>query len=192
MIEREKLEMGLWYDANNDKDLLEERLYAEELCFLYNQTNPRDTDRKEELLKKLLPNREANVTVLSPFYADYGYRCYIGEDTFINHNAYLMDGAKISIGSHCFIGPNCGMYTANHPLLASERNRGLEKASPIIIEDDVWIGADVTILPGVRIGKGSVIGAKSVVTKDIPSNVIAAGNPCQILRAITEEDSILP
>ncbi|MEF2782182.1 sugar O-acetyltransferase [Erysipelotrichaceae bacterium HCN-30851] len=192
MIEREKLEKGLWYDANNDKDLLEERLYAEELCFLYNQTNPRDTDRKEELLKKLLPNREANVTVLSPFYADYGYRCYIGEDTFINHNAYLMDGAKISIGSHCFIGPNCGMYTANHPLLASERNRGLEKASPIIIEDDVWIGADVTILPGVRIGKGSVIGAKSVVTKDIPSNVIAAGNPCQILRAITEEDSILP
>lgn len=192
MIEREKLEKGLWYDANNDKDLLEERLYAEELCFLYNQTNPRDTDRKEELLKKLLPNREANVTILSPFYADYGYRCYIGEDTFINHNAYLMDGAKISIGSHCFIGPNCGMYTANHPLLASERNRGLEKASPIIIEDDVWIGADVTILPGVRIGKGSVIGAKSVVTKDIPSNVIAAGNPCQILRAITEEDSILP
>ena len=192
MIEREKLEKGLWYDANNDKDLLEERLYAEELCFLYNQTNPRDTDRKEELLKKLLPNREVNVTVLSPFYADYGYRCYIGEDTFINHNAYLMDGAKISIGSHCFIGPNCGMYTANHPLLASERNRGLEKASPIIIEDDVWIGADVTILPGVRIGKGSVIGAKSVVTKDIPSNVIAAGNPCQILRAITEEDSILP
>ena len=192
MTEREKLEKGLWYDANNDKDLLEERLYAEELCFLYNQTNPRDTDRKEELLKKLLPNREANVTVLSPFYADYGYRCYIGEDTFINHNAYLMDGAKISIGSHCFIGPNCGMYTANHPLLASERNRGLEKASPIIIEDDVWIGADVTILPGVRIGKESVIGAKSVVTKDIPSNVIAAGNPCQILRAITEEDSILP
>ncbi len=110
----------------------------------------------------------------------------------VNHNAYLMDGAKICIGSHCFIGPNCGMYTANHPLLASERNRGLEKASPIIIEDDVWIGADVTILPGVRIGKGSVIGAKSVVTKDIPSNVIAAGNPCQILRAITEEDSILP
>lgn len=192
MTEREKLEKGLWYDANNDKDLLEERLYAEELCFLYNKTNPRDTDRKEELLKKLLPNREANVTVLSPFYTDYGYRCYIGEDTFINHNAYFMDGAKISIGSHCFIGPNCGMYTANHPLLASERNRGLEKASPIIIEDDVWIGADVTILPGVRIGKGSVIGAKSVVTKDIPSNVIAAGNPCQILRAITEEDSILP
>lgn len=192
MTEREKLEKGLWYDANNDKDLLEERLYAEELCFLYNQTNPRDTDRKEELLKKLLPNREANVTVLSPFYTDYGYRCYIGEDTFINHNAYFMDGAKISIGSHCFIGPNCGMYTANHPLLASERNRGLEKASPIIIEDDVWIGADVTILPGVRIGKESVIGAKSVVTKDIPSNVIAAGNPCQILRAITEEDSILP
>lgn len=192
MTEREKLEKGLWHDANFDQELLKERLYAEELCFLYNQSNPRDIDRKEELLKKLLPNKKEDVTILSPFYTDYGYRCYIGEGTFINHNAYLMDGAKISIGSHCFIGPNCGIYTVHHPLLAEERNKGLEKASPIIIEDDVWIGADVTILSGIRIGKGSVIGAKSVVTKDIPPNVVALGNPCRVQRFITEEDRILP
>ena len=115
--------------------------------------------------------------------------CYAG-NTFINHNAYLMDGAPIKIGSYCFIGPNCGMYTAAHPLLAEERNQGLEKAKPITIGNNVWIGADVTILPGVTIGDNTVIGAKSVITKDIPSNVIAVGNPCRVLREITEQDSI--
>ena len=125
-----------------------------------------------------------------PFYTDYGYNCRIGEETFLNHNAYLMDGALITIGKHCFIGPNCGMYTANHPLVAEERNQGLEQARPITIGDNVWIGADVTILPGVTIGEGSVIGAKSVVTKDIPPNVIALGNPCRVLRAITEADRV--
>lgn len=102
-----------------------------------------------------------------------------------------MDGAPIRIGAHCFIGPNCGMYTASHPLLAEERNRGLEKAAPIVIGDNVWIGADVTILPGVTVGSNTVIGAKSVVTKDIPPNVIAVGNPCRVLRPITEQDSVV-
>ena len=101
-----------------------------------------------------------------------------------------MDCAPITIGSHCFIGPNCGMYTAIHPLLASERNQGLEKAEPITIGDNVWIGADVKILPGVTIGSDTVIGAGSVVTRDIPSHVVAIGNPCHVLREITEKDSI--
>ena len=190
MTEREKLEKGLWYDANYDAELLEERLQAEELCFAFNQTRPKDSERKEELLNQLLPHKGEHVTILSPFYTDYGYNCRIGEETFLNHNAYLMDGAPITIGKHCFIGPNCGMYTANHPLVAEERNQGLEQARPITIGDNVWIGADVTILPGVTIGEGSVIGAKSVVTKDIPPNVIALGNPCRVLRAITEADRV--
>lgn len=190
MTEREKLEKGLWYDANYDAELLEERLQAEDLCFAFNQTRPKETERKEELLKQLLPHKGEHVTILSPFYTDYGYNCRIGEETFLNHNAYLMDGAPITIGRHCFIGPNCGMYTANHPLVAEERNQGLEQARPITIGDNVWIGADVTILPGVTIGEGSVIGAKSVVTKDIPPNVIALGNPCRVLRAITEADRV--
>ena len=190
MTEREKLEKGLWYDANYDAELLEERLQAEDLCFAFNQTRPKETERKEELLKQLLPHKGEHVTILSPFYTDYGYNCRIGEETFLNHNAYLMDGAPITIGKHCFIGPNCGMYTANHPLVAEERNQGLEQARPITIGDNVWIGADVTILPGVTIGEGRVIGAKSVVTKDIPPNVIALGNPCRVLRAITEADRV--
>ena len=190
MTEREKLEKGLWYDANYDAELLEERLQAEDLCFAFNQTRPKESERKEEILKQLLPHKGEHVTILSPFYTDYGYNCRIGEETFLNHNAYLMDGAPITIGKHCFIGPNCGMYTANHPLGAEERNQGLVQARPITIGDNVWIGADVTILPGVTIGEGSVIGAKSVVTKDIPPNVIALGNPCRVLRAITEADRV--
>ena len=190
MTEREKMEAGLWYDANFDQDLLKEREEAEALYFQFNQTSPKDAKKKEELLKELLPNREENVDILPPFYTDYGYNCRIGEGTFINHNAYLMDGAPVTIGKHCFIGPNCGMYTANHPLNVEERNQGLELAQPITVGDNVWIGADVTILPGVTIGEGSVIGAKSLVNKDIPANMIAVGNPCRVVREITEEDRI--
>ena len=192
MTEREKLEKGLWYDANYDTELLEERANAEELYFYFNNTNPKDAAKKEEILKQLLPNKGENITILSPFCTDYGYNCFIGNETFINHNAYLMDCAPITIGKHCFIGPNCGMYTAIHPIVAKERNQGLEMAKPIIIGDNVWIGGDVTILPGVTIGEGSVIGAKSLVTKDIPANVIAVGNPCRVVRPITDEDLIKP
>ena len=164
MTEREKLKMGFWYDANNDTELLEQREDAEELCYFLNQTSPKMPKKREEIMGTLLPNRGKDTTILSPFYTDYGY--------------------------NCFIGPNCGMYTATHPLLSEERNQGLEKAKPITIGSNVWIGADVTILPGVTIGDNTVIGAKSVITKDIPSNVIAVGNPCRVLRKITEQDSI--
>ncbi len=191
MTECEKMKKGFWYDANNDAELLELRENAEELCYSFNQTSPKMTEKKEKIMNALLPNRGKNTTILSPFYTDYGYNCFIGDNTFINHNAYLMDGAQIKIGSYCFIGPNCGMYTAVHPLIAEERNKGLEKAKPVIIGDNVWIGGDVTILPGVKIGENTVIGAKSVVTKDIPANVVAVGNPCRVLRKITEKDSIM-
>lgn len=190
MTEREKLNKGLWYDANYDKELLDQREKAEELYFLLNLTPPQQAEKREEILAKLLPNKGRDVSISPPFYTDYGYNCYISDHTFINHNAYLMDGAPIRIGSYCFIGPNCGMYTAQHPLLAKDRNKGLERARPITIGNNVWIGADVTILPGITIGDNTVIGAKSVVTKDIPSGVVAMGNPCRVIREITDEDSI--
>lgn len=101
-----------------------------------------------------------------------------------------MDCAKITIGQHCFIGPGCGMYTAIHPILPQERNSGMERCKPITLGDNVWLGGDVTILPGVTIGSNTVIGAGSVVVKDIPSGVVAVGNPCKVVRPITEEDSI--
>lgn len=188
MTEREKMGMGLWYDANFDADLLAQREEAEGLCFRLNQTPPGAS--KKEILERLLPHLGERVTIVSPFYTDYGSNCFIGSDTFINRGAYLMDGAAIRIGFHCFIGPNCGMYTAAHPLIAEERNRGLEKASPITLGDNVWLGADVTILPGVTIGEGAVVGAKSLVSKDIPPRVIAVGNPCRVIRKLTPQDSL--
>lgn len=191
MTEKEKLKKGLWYDANYDEELLKERKRAEDLCLEFNSTKPSDKKTKEEVLKKLLPNKKEDAVILSPFYTDYGYNCIIGEKTFINHNAYLMDGAEIKIGDNCFIGPNCGMYTAAHPIFFEERNKGLEKALPINIGDNVWIGRDVTILPGASIGNNSVIGAKSLVTKDIPANVVAFGNPCRVIRKISEKDKII-
>ena len=190
MTEKEKMEQKLWYDANYDKELLALRLTAEDLCFELNNTRPKDVEKREAILRELIPELGENCVILSPFVTDYGCYCRIVHDTFINHNAYLMDGCGITIGSHCFIGPNCGMYTAVHATLAEERNKGLEKALPITIGDNCWIGADVTILPGVTIGSNTIIGAKSVVTKDIPDNVIAVGNPCRVLRPITENDSI--
>ena len=191
MTESEKMKLSLWHDANFDDALVQQRLVAEDLCFELNNTRPSKIEDRNGILKKLIPNLENDCTILSPFTADYGCYCRIGHDTFINHNAYLMDGGGITIGHHCFIGPNCGMYTATHPVLAEERNQGLEKALPIVIGDNCWIGGDVTILPGVTIGSHTIIGAGSVVTKDIPSHVIALGNPCRVLRPITEDDSIL-
>lgn len=191
MTEREKCEQGFWYDANNDEELLHERYDAKDLCMDLNQTHYSDPERRNDLLHKIFPHLSKDAEIITPLQVDYGYNVYIGEATFINHNAYFMDGALISIGSHCYIGPNCGMYTAQHPLLYQERNQGYEKATKITIEDNVWIGADVTILPGVTIGKGSVIGAKSNVTKSIPPFAIAAGNPCKVIRYLNESDSIV-
>ena len=190
MTAKEKMLWGVWSDVNNDAELIALREAAEELCFELNHTSPRAADQKEHLLSRLLPKRGEKTIVLTPLTVDYGFNCTIGARTFINHNAYLMDGAPITIGKNCFIGPNLGCYTATHPLLASERNQGYEKARPITIGDDVWIGGDVTILPGVTIGRGAVIGAKSVVTKDIPPQTLAMGNPCRVVRSLTEADSI--
>lgn len=189
MTEQEKMLAHQWYDVNADK-LLEERSYAERLCWQYNQCSPEDIRQKKEILSRLLGKRGINAVILAPIQADYGSYTRIGADTFINHGAYFMDGGTITIGQRCQIGPNCGMYTAAHPMIAQERATGFEKAMPIVIEDDVWISGDVTILGGVTIGKGSVIGAKSLVSKDVPANSIAAGIPARVVRTITEEDSV--
>lgn len=190
MTEREKRDAGMWYDNNYNAELLEERDRTEELCFAFNHTSPDQKEKKLEILKKIFPHMGKNVTIIAPITVDHGYTSWIGDDTFINHNAYFLDGARVVIGKHCFIGPNCGIYTAHHALIAEERNQGFETAKPVVIGDNVWIGGDVTITPGVTIGEGAVIGAKSVVTKDIPANVVAAGNPCRVIRPITEKDSI--
>lgn len=187
---KERLKAGLWYDANFDEELLKERIRANSLVFKFNSTDPAEEDKRQSILRELLGSMGEGACILEPFHCDYGYNIKIGDGTFINHSAYLMDCAPITIGSHCFIGPNAGMYTAAHPLLAAERNEGYEKASPIVIKDNVWLGGNVVILPGVTVGEGAVIGAGAVVTKDVPPQTIVVGSPAKVLRKITETDSI--
>ncbi len=191
MTEYEKMCRGEWYDAGGDPELLALRLAAEELCFQLEHTPPGDGAAREAILVRLLPGRGPGVTVLSPFWTDYGVHCTIGEGTFLNHGVYLMDCAPITIGRQCQIGPHCGLYTAVHPMLPEERATGIERALPITLGDRVWLGGQVVVLPGVTIGEGAVIGAGSVVTRDIPPHVVAVGNPCRVLRPITEQDRVL-
>ncbi|NUU76864.1 sugar O-acetyltransferase [Paenibacillus xylanilyticus] len=188
MTEKEKAQKGLLYDNNNDPQLVNERLEAKELCYDYNQLRPRMIAEREAILKKLLAKTGSKFLIEQPFFCDQGYNIEIGENFYCNHNAVMLDAAKITFGDHVFIAPNCGFYTAGHPLDAEQRNQGLEIALPITVGSNVWIGGGVSVLPGVTIGDDTVIGAGSVVTRDIPAGVIAAGNPCRVIRAITEAD----
>ncbi|WP_214515077.1 sugar O-acetyltransferase [Staphylococcus saprophyticus] len=179
MSEKEKMLAGDWYDANFDESLDAERMKAKDLCFELNHIKPSDKESRHTKLTKLLNYEPKALELLSPFQTDYGYNIFLGERIFINHDCYFMDGGKIFIGDDVFIGPSCGLYTAVHPLEYKERNIGLEQALPIRIESNVWLGANVVVLPGVTIGEGSVIGAGSTVAKDIPPNVLALGTPAK-------------
>lgn len=190
MTEREKRDAGLWYDANNDPDALAERLAARRLTHELNQLDPADETRKQAILRRLFARVGKGVELLPPFQCDCGYLISLGDGSFVNYNAYFMDGAPITIGKKVYIGPNCGLYTAQHPLRWQERNTGLERALPIAIEDNCWLGGDVKVMPGVTIGAGSVIAAGSIVTRDVPAGVLAMGSPCRPIREITEADSI--
>ncbi|UQZ37723.1 maltose acetyltransferase [Paenibacillus sp. PK3_47] len=188
MTEKEKAQKGLLYDNNNDKQLVEERLQAKERCYDYNRLRPRQLEERKELIRKLFAKTGEEFLIEQPFYCDQGYNIEIGEHFYVNHNCVMLDAAKISFGDYVFIAPNCGFYTAGHAIDVEQRNMGLEVALPITVGDNVWIGGGVSVLPGVSIGNDTIIGAGSVVTKDIPSGVIAAGNPCRVIREITEAD----
>lgn len=184
MTEKEKMEAQLLYDANSDPQLLAERMACKELCYDYNQLRPSQVEEQGELLRRLLGRMGEDVIVTAPFWCDYGYRIEIGNHFFVNHNCVILDGAGVTFGDHVFIGPNCGFYTAAHPLDTDRRNAGLEYAKPIAVGDDVWIGGGVQVMPGVTIGSNVVIGGGSLVNRDIPDNVVAAGNPCRIIRSL--------
>ena len=184
MDEKEKMLSGILYDANHDKDLIRDRTIAKDLCYEYNNLRPSKTEERKELIKHLLGETKESFWIEPNFWCDYGYNIEIGENFYSNHNLVILDAAKVKIGDNVFVGPNCGFYTAGHPLDYITRNKGLEYAKPIEIGNNVWIGGNVTILPGVKIGDDSVIGAGSVVTKDIPSDVIAVGNPCRPIKEI--------
>lgn len=190
MTEKEKMQRQMLYDANYDLDLLKERAKAKDLCYEFNHLRPSDEEKQTEIMKRLLGKTKKAFCIVAPFWCDYGYNIKIGENFFANHNTVILDGGKVTFGDNVFIAPNCGFYTAGHPIDLERRNQGLEYAYPILVGDNVWIGAGVQVMPGVTIGSNVVIGAGSIVVKDIPDHSVAVGNPCQVIRAITEKDKM--
>ena len=188
MTEKEKCAAHMLYDANYDAQLQRERDACKDVCFAYNNTKPSLLHTKKELLRELFGKTSGDFTIQAPFWCDYGYNIELGENFYAYHNLTILDGAKVTFGDNVFIAPGCGFHAAGHPIDATRRNQGLEYAWPITVGDNVWIGAGVQVLPGVNIGSNVVIGAGSVVTKDIPDNVVAVGNPCRVLRSITEAE----
>ncbi len=179
---KEKMLSGEWYDAASDPELLSELYACRDRIYELNRLHPRETATRDILLRSIIGHMGREVTILSPFFCDYGSHISIGDCTYINFNLTVLDEAQVTIGSHVFIGPGCSLLTAVHPLDAQERNKGTEKALPITIGDSVWLGSNVTVLPGVTIGEGAVVGAGSVVTRDVPPRTVVAGNPARIIR----------
>ncbi|MDO5398776.1 MAG: sugar O-acetyltransferase [bacterium] len=198
MTETEKMLSGKLYDPS-DKDLEAQRKKAHRLSKDYNDTYDDEDEKRTEILKMLIPNMGKGTYIQGPIQFDYGINTVFGRNCYANFNFVVLDCCPVTIGNNVFFGPNCMLATPVHPLLPEERNMryredgtayDLEYAKPIVIEDDCWISSNVTICGGVRIGKGVVIGAGSVVTKDIPAGVFAGGNPCRVIRKITEKDSV--
>lgn len=188
MTEWEKAQKGYLYDANYDKEIVEARTRCADLCYDFNQCRPSDTKKQRELLDQILGSIKGNPVITAPFYCDYGVNISIGENFYTNHNVTILDGAKVTFGDNVFIAPNCVFSTAGHAIDSEQRGKGLEIVRPITVGDNVWIGTNVSVLPGVTIGSNTIIGAGSVVNKNIPDGVIAAGNPCKVIRKITEAD----
>ncbi len=184
LSEKEKCRQGMLYDANNDSELIAERQVCKEACYDYNMLRPSDIAGREKAIRRLFGKTKEKFLIEQPFFCDYGYNIEIGENFYANINCVILDGAPVKFGDNVFIAPNCGFYTAGHPFDIEQRNKGLEYARPITVGDNVWIGAQVCVLPGVSIGDDCVIGAGSVVTKDIPSGSLAVGNPCRVIRKL--------
>lgn len=187
MTETEKAAAGFLYDAN-DVEFVEKHYRAVKLCARVNRLLPHRQKERLALFRQLLGRIAGEFYIASPFLCGFGCNIEIGEQFYANFNCVILDNAKVKFGNHVFVAPNCSFYTAGHPFDINLRNQGLEYALPISVGNDVWIGGNVIVLPGVTIGDGGVIGAGSVVTKDIPPGILAAGNPCRVLRTITEAD----
>lgn len=184
MNEKEKRNSQQLYDGGLDDELKKERENAKKICFNYNNMDPLKREERSNLIKQLFSKTGKNLLIESSFHCDYGYNIHVGENFYMNHNCVILDCAKVEFGDNVFVGPNCGFYTAGHPIEVKLRNEGLEYAYPIEIGNNVWIGGNVVVLPGVKIGENCVIGAGSVVTKNIPNNSIAFGNPCKVFKNI--------
>ena len=188
MTELEKLFSGMNYNALDPEIGQWERKVAD-ICYEYNHLKPSDPRRKE-MLQNLFGSYNPYISIASDFRCVYGKNIHFKGYAFINYNCTMMDSNIITIGNLVLIGPGSSLICTNHAIIKEERRAGLFNNKPITIEDYVWLGANVTVCPGVTIGEGSIIGAGSVVTKNIPANVIAAGNPCKVIRPITDSDRL--
>lgn len=188
MTEKELMLSGQLYNAG-DVELFKERLQAKKLIRLFNSASDEQIDYRLDIIKKLFKKTGNNVYIEPPFRCDYGYNIVVGNNFYANYDCIILDVCDIIIGDNVFFAPRVCLFSASHPVDAAIRNSQLEYGQPITIGNNVWIGGGTIVNPGVKIGDNSIIGSGSVVTKNIPPNVIAAGNPCRILRKITNEDA---
>lgn len=186
-----KMMAGQWYNAM-DYSMLKLRQENNKKTEAYSRITINTLFYKDKIAKAIVKEFGENANIIPPFTCDYGCNVKVGNNTVINHSGVFLDTNEINIGKHALIGPKSGLYGAIHPFDVEARNEGIEKAKTINIGDGAWLGGKVTVVPGVSIGKHSVIGAGSVVTKDIPDDVVAVGNPCRVIRKITEDDKINP
>lgn len=186
-----KMMAGQWYNAM-DYSMLKMRQENNKKTEAYSRITINTLSYKDRMAKAIVKEFGENANIIPPFTCDYGCNVKVGDNTVINHSGVFLDTNEINIGKHALIGPKSGLYGVIHPFDVEARNKGIEKAKTINIDDGAWLGGKVTVVPGVSIGKHSVIGAGSVVTKDIPDDVVAVGNPCRVIRKITEDDKINP
>ena len=187
MSEWEKLQAGLIYNDFDD-DLFQRRVIAKKLFCDYNKTNDEEIEKRQEIMNELVKKVGKSVWIEPDFRCEFGKNIIIEDNVYINFGCIILDCSEVTIGSNTLIGPNSGIYAVNHVTDAEERINGGCYGKPVYIGKNVWLGGDVKILAGVSIGDNTIIGTGSIVTKDIPSNVIAVGNPCKVVRKITEKD----
>lgn len=180
--EKEKMLAGEYYDAFVD-ELVQDRERARELTYEFNQLKASEKAKKEEVIRKLI-KAKGSFRIYSNFNCDYGYNIEVGDNFYANYNCTILDVNKVTIGDDVLLGPNVQIYTATHPIDPEERRKGLESGKAVTIGNNVWIGGSAVICPGVTIGDNVTIGAGSVVTRDIPSNVVAVGNPCRVIKEL--------
>jgi maltose O-acetyltransferase len=183
LTEREKMLAGELYSAA-DPELTAARRRARDLIYAFNHSRESEPDLRQQILRELFGAIGKNLWIEPPFYCDYGQNISIGNNVYFNFNCVILDPARVEIGDRVLFGPNVQIYTATHPIDAATRRTGLEAGKPIRIGSDAWVGGSAVLCPGVNIGDRTVIGAGSVVTRDLPADVFAAGNPCRVIRSL--------
>lgn len=188
----EKIARGEDFNVSDDDTFFWDMIKAEDMCLEYNNIKASEIEKRKEHLKKMFGKVNGDFLIFSPFKCGVGYNIEIGNYVVMNSYCSILDGAKVKFGNNIWVGPYCGFYTSGHSMNPQKRLQGFGYANPIVIEDNVWLGANVLIVcgekRGITVGKNSVIGAGSVVTKDIPENVFACGNPCKVIRTLEESE----